>query len=470
MQPHTNEGAIAPAGEAQTPQQIVAALDAHIVGQKAAKRAVALALRNRWRRKQVQNPLRDEIAPKNIILIGSTGVGKTEIARRMAKLARAPFLKVEASKFTEVGYVGRDVESIVRDLTEAAIHLARSEAMQKVAQKADALAEERLVDALLGKDEATPGAGGAPDAGGQKAAQSRAQMAALLQSGKLAGREVDVELDARRSGPPLQLMGGATLDDLQGAGGLQEWMGQLGREMLGRKKRTRRVGLDEARKIFAQQEAHKLIDEQAVIDEGVRRAEQDGVVFLDEIDKIARRGSAGGSGPDVSREGVQRDILPIVEGCTVQTKHGPVKTDHVLFVAAGAFHVSKVSDLIPELQGRFPIRVALDALGEQELRRILQEPQHALPVQYAALLAADNVALKFAEDGLTEVAKVAARANARGENIGARRLHTVLEKVLEQVSFAAPESAQGEYVVDAAFVREALGELPEQEDLARYIL
>ena len=449
-----------------TPREIVAALDRYIVGQAQAKRAVALALRNRWRRKRVAQPLRDDISPKNIILIGATGVGKTEIARRLAKLAHAPFIKVEASKFTEVGYVGRDVESIVRDLTEAAIHLARTEALAQVQDKARELAEERLLDALLPRAEGTKADVDAP----KTESRGREAMRRMLRDGALAGREIEVDVEPRRpTAGPLQLLGGANMEEMQNQGGLQDWMGQLTREMIGKRRRARRVPIDEARRIYTQQEAQKLVDEEAVVQQGVRRAETDGIVFLDEIDKVARREGAQ-SGPDVSREGVQRDILPIVEGCTVTTKYGPVKTDHVLFIAAGAFHVSKVSDLIPELQGRFPIRVSLDPLGETELRRILQEPQNALPVQYRALLATEGVALEFTEDGLHEMARVAALANTQAENIGARRLHTVLEKILEDVAFDAPDVAPKEVFVDRAYVQGALRELLAHEDLTRYIL
>ncbi|MEO0812007.1 MAG: ATP-dependent protease ATPase subunit HslU, partial [Myxococcota bacterium] len=411
--------------KAFTPREIVSELDRYIVGQQDAKRAVAIALRNRWRRKRVPEELRDEIAPKNIILIGATGVGKTEIARRLAKLANAPFIKVEASKFTEVGYVGRDVDSMVRDLVEIAVQMVREEEKERVLVQAKSHAEERVLDVLLPR----PRYEGAADTTQDDA--SRDRLRAMLRAGELNERQVEVDAEEKRF-PMMQVFSNSGLEEM--GLNLQDMLGQMG----GRKRR-RRVRVPEALEIFTQEEANKLIDQDAVIKEATIRAEESGIVFLDEIDKVARRQEGGTSGADVSREGVQRDILPIVEGSTVTTKYGPIKTDHMLFVAAGAFHLAKVSDLIPELQGRFPIRVELEALGEPELLRILKEPQNALPVQYSALLKTEEVSLAFTEDGLAELARIAAMANSQSENIGARRLHTVMERLLEDVSFSAPE-------------------------------
>jgi len=441
-----------------TPREIVGELDRFIVGQDAAKRAVAIAMRNRWRRRRVPEELRDEIAPKNIILIGPTGVGKTEIARRLAKLANAPFVKVEASKFTEVGYVGRDVDSMVRDLVEQSVQIVRDEEKERVMVKAQERAEERILELLLPRPTYET-----EEAGEPKDERGRDKMRAMLRAGQLDDR--DVEIDAQdKQMPTMQVFSNAGIEEM--GLNLQDMMGQMfgpGRT------RRRRVKIPEARDIFAQDEANKLVDPDFVTKEGIRRAEESGMIFLDEIDKIARN-SGGGQGPDVSREGVQRDILPIVEGTTVTTKYGVVRTDHVLFIAAGAFHVSKVSDLIPELQGRFPIRVELDALGEPELLRILQEPQNALPVQYRALLATEGVTLDFTEEGLRELARIAAEANVRAENIGARRLHTVFERLLEDISYSAPERGGSELVIDAAYVSEALQQTLESEDLSRYVL
>ncbi len=448
-----------------TPREIVSELDRYIVGQGNAKKAVAIALRNRWRRQRVPENLRDEISPKNIILIGSTGVGKTEIARRLAKLAKAPFIKIEASKFTEVGYVGRDVDSMIRDLTEVGIQMAREEAKERVMVQAYSLAEERILDALL----PTPtkpnyeesDAAAAPSQESDN--DSREALRRMLRSGSLAEREIEVNTQ-ERSLPTMQVFSNSGMEEMGMQ--IQDMMGQ----MMGGPKRTRRrrVKVEEAKEIFAQEEANKLIDQDQVVKEAITLTEESGIVFLDEIDKIAKRG--GGQGPDVSREGVQRDILPIVEGSTVTTKYGQVKTDHILFIAAGAFHVSKVSDLIPELQGRFPIRVELDSLGEKELLQILQEPQNALPVQYKALLETEKVTLDFTKDGLAEVARIASVANTRAENIGARRLHTVMEKLLEELSFSAPEQSGSSVSIDQPFVTEILAEFLESEDLSRYIL
>ncbi|MEM6274549.1 MAG: ATP-dependent protease ATPase subunit HslU [Myxococcota bacterium] len=438
-----------------TPREIVSELDRFIVGQHQAKRAVAVALRNRWRRQRVPEELRDEIAPKNIILIGATGVGKTEIARRLAKLAHAPFVKVEASKFTEVGYVGRDVDAMVRDLVEIAVQMVREEEKERVVVQARAHAEERLLDVLLPRPRYESEGENSEDA-------SRDRLRSMLRAGELDDRQLEV--DAEQSRPPMmQIFSNSGLEEM--GVNLQDMLGQMGS-----RKRKRRVRVPEALELFTAEEANKLIDQDAVVKEAIQRAEETGIIFLDEIDKIARRQETGGSGADVSREGVQRDILPIVEGSTVTTKYGPAKTDHMLFVAAGAFHVAKVSDLIPELQGRFPIRVELEALGEPELLQILQEPQNALPVQYRALLATEDVELKFTPDGLAEVARIAAMANARSENIGARRLHTVMERLLEEISFAAPERQNEVVTIDARFVQRSLGDLLESDDLTRYVL
>ncbi len=428
-----------------TPREVVAELDRYIIGQAAAKRAVAIALRNRWRRQRVGADLRDEIHPKNIIMIGPTGVGKTEIARRLAKLAQAPFAKVEASKFTEVGYVGRDVESMVRELVENALTLVREEEAEKVKAKASAAAEDRLAE-LLG-----PG--------------DREKHKAQLRAGTL--DEQYVEIEVQESGVTfLRNFSGQGLEEV--GVNLQD----LFRNMPGmNRSRRRKVRVPEALKLLEQEEAGKLIDQERVQREALFRAENSGIVFIDEIDKIAsREGPKGGSGPDVSREGVQRDILPIVEGSTVTTKYGSVKTDHMLFIAAGAFHVSKPSDLIPELQGRFPIRVELEPLGGEHLSRILTEPKNSLLKQYAALLATEGVRLHFSDDAVAEIAKLAQTVNERTQNIGARRLHTILERLLDEVSFGASEMGATDVQVDAAYVQKRLGDIIHDEDLSRYIL
>ncbi|MBI3178971.1 MAG: ATP-dependent protease ATPase subunit HslU, partial [Deltaproteobacteria bacterium] len=399
------------------------------------------------------------IAPKNIILIGPTGVGKTEIARRLARLAQAPFVKVEASKFTEVGYVGRDVDSMIRDLVEQAVQMVREEEKQRVMVAARQAAEERLLDLML--PHPTYERGQPPQT--STSDPSRERLRSMLRAGELNERDVEIDAEERRL-PTFQVFSNSGMEEM--GLNLQDMMGQ----MLGpRRTRRRRVKIPEALDTLAVEEAHKLVDQELVTKEAIRRAEEMGIVFLDEIDKIARR-EGPSSGPDVSREGVQRDILPIVEGSTVTTKYGMVRTDHVLFIAAGAFHVSKVSDLIPELQGRFPIRVELNALNEQDLARILKEPTNALPVQYCALLSTEKVELVFAEDALLELAKIAAEANRRSENIGARRLHTVFERLLDDISFNAPERAGERVHIDAAYVRKALGALLASEDLSRYIL
>jgi ATP-dependent HslUV protease ATP-binding subunit HslU len=479
-----------------TPRQIVAELDRYIVGQADAKKAVAIALRNRWRRQRAPEAIRDEISPNNIILIGPTGVGKTEIARRLAKLAGAPFIKVEASKFTEVGYVGRDVEGMIRDLVDSAIEMVRQERESEVEDLANEKVDERLLDLLLpppsdGKAPAPNGAKPEPapeptlvsagDAGGvfvvsatgdvkqergADAAQdrykrTREKLKQLLLDGQLDGREVEVEVP--QQGPMLDMFAS------QGAPEGIENFTEMIRDMMPKKTKKRTLKVSEARRILLEQEFQKLVDMEDVTADALERVETLGIVFLDEIDKIAGEKSQMG-GPDVSREGVQRDLLPIVEGSNVQTKYGMVKTDHILFVAAGAFHVSKPSDLIPELQGRFPIRVELKPLTEADFVRIMTEPENALTKQYAALVAADGAHLEFTEDGIAEIAKIAATVNSRMENIGARRLHTVMTTQLEETLFDLPDSSIKRIVVNAEVVREKLKAIVEDEDLRRYIL
>ncbi|WP_370643916.1 ATP-dependent protease ATPase subunit HslU [Myxococcus sp. RHSTA-1-4] len=455
-----------------TPREVVSELDRYIVGQNDAKRAVAIALRNRWRRQQVSDDLRDEIHPKNIIMIGPTGVGKTEIARRLAKLAQAPFVKVEASKFTEVGYVGRDVESMIRDLVEAAISLVREEETEKVRPRAEELAEDRLMELLHGGGAARPstpppfGFAPPPPPPPQRLGDAeREKLRAQLRAGTLDDQFVEVE--TADSAPTF--MRGFSGQGMEEIGvNLQD----LFKNMPGMNKtRRRRVKVPEALQLLRQEEAQKLVDPDRVQREAVARAESSGIVFIDEIDKIAsREGGKGGAGPDVSREGVQRDILPIVEGSTVTTKYGMVKTDHMLFIAAGAFHVSKPSDLIPELQGRFPIRVELEPLSGEDLVRILREPKNSLLRQYTALLSTEGVRLSFTDDAVVELARIAQQANERTQNIGARRLHTVLERLLDEVSFSATEMGPRDFQVDAAYVRERLTSIVQDEDLSRYIL
>ncbi len=433
-------------GAAFTPREIVSELDRYVVGQREAKRAVAIALRNRWRRQRVGGELENEIAPKNIIMIGPTGVGKTEIARRLAKLAQAPFLKVEASKFTEVGYVGRDVESIIRDLTDLAVQLVSEEEKRSVMAKARERAEGRVLDAL-----------GVPE--GAREARRRA-----LQGGGLDEQELEIEA-APPQGPAPTL----SVFTPQGVEEMGAQIQQLFGNLFGGAPKKRRMKLPAALEALTAEEAGKLIDMERVRELAVARVEQSGIVFIDEIDKVAA-GPAARSGPDVSREGVQRDLLPIVEGSTVQTRHGAVRTDHVLFIAAGAFHMAKPSDLIPELQGRFPIRVELASLGQADFVRILTEPRNSLVRQYTALLQTEGVELDFSEDGVRAIAEIAALANERAENIGARRLHTVMERLLDEVSFDAPDRGGVKLRIDAPFVRERLEALVRDEDLSRYIL
>jgi ATP-dependent HslUV protease ATP-binding subunit HslU len=451
-----------------TPREIVSELDRYIVGQHDAKRAVAIALRNRWRRQNVAPELRDEIAPKNILMIGPTGVGKTEIARRLAKLAQAPFVKVEASRYTEVGYVGRDVESMIRDLAEIAVKMVREEERERVAVKAREAAEERLLDILYppspGKTRrpATVTAEGAIEVAGDNSQdETREKLRKLLRDGYMDGRDVEIEVSAQAS-PMVEVFTPQGMEEM----GVN--MKELFSQIIPKKTRHRKVKVLEALELLTQEEAARLVDMENVAREAVHRAEQSGIVFIDEIDKIAGREAA--HGPDVSREGVQRDLLPIVEGSSVNTKYGAVKTDHILFVASGAFHTSKPSDLIPEFQGRFPIRVELNALAKDDFIRILTEPENALTRQYVALLDTERVQMSFTEDAVAALAEIAARVNARSENIGARRLHTVLERLVEELSFNAPEMSGQEITIDAAYVHQRLDPILKNEDLSRYIL
>ena len=477
-----------------TPRQIVAELDRYIVGQAAAKKAVAIALRNRWRRQRVEDDLRPEIVPNNIIMIGPTGVGKTEIARRLARLAGAPFVKVEASKFTEVGYVGRDVESMIRDLIEYAVNMVRDEREMDVEELAEQRTEERLLDLLLptgddadaedgarpgarafvvGREGIVPPAGTEAENGGGESAEdrerlrerrqrTREKLRKLLREGQMEDRIVDIDVQQSVSVDGMMMpMGGVE--------GMDFNMSEMLQEMLPKKTKRRTVSIAEARRILVQDELDRLVDMDEVVNEALTRAEDMGIVFLDEIDKIAG-GGGGSSGPDVSREGVQRDLLPIVEGSTVQTKYGFVRTDHILFIAAGAFHVAKPTDLIPELQGRFPIRVELEPLTQKDFVRILKEPRNALTRQYQALVAADGATLQFTDDGVDEIARIAFTVNERMENIGARRLHTVLTTLLEEFLFELPDDRHRTIRIDAAAVRERLSKIAEDEDLRRFIL
>ena len=442
-----------------TPREIVSELDRYIVGQGKAKRAVAIALRNRWRRLQVPEDLRDEIAPKNIIMIGPTGVGKTEISRRLAKLAQAPFVKVEASKFTEVGYVGRDVESIIRDLIDLAVKMVKEEEQEKVQTRARELAEERVLDLLLPGNRRIQPMGDSSD-DSSDAHGTREKLRQMLREGKLDDRVVELELS--RSSPMVEVFAPQGMEEIE------TQMRDLFSNFMPKKAKKQHVRIPEAMDLLVQEEGSKLIDMDVVTKEAVRRVEQSGIVFIDEIDKIA--GREGMVGADVSRQGVQRDLLPIVEGSTVNTKYGMVRTDHVLFIASGAFHMAKPSDLIPELQGRFPIRVELEPLTEEDFVRILTEPKNALIKQYEALMQTEGVMLRILPDAVNEIAAIAAQVNRSTENIGARRLHTVVERLLETLSFDAPEMGGREVVIDAAYVRELLKDIAGNEDLSRYIL
>jgi ATP-dependent HslUV protease ATP-binding subunit HslU len=478
--------------EELTPRAIVGELDKYIVGQDEAKKAVAIALRNRWRRQRVEEDLRDEILPNNLILIGPTGVGKTEISRRLARLAGAPFVKVEASKFTEVGYVGRDVESMIRDLVDTSVNMVRAEREAEVEEEADRRVEERLLDLLLpvtagakaeeeepsqeaefpedqhvfvagpsGVRQATMETEGGAEDPSDRRARTREKLRKLLRDGALEEREVEVEVSQSASIEGMMIpMGGME--------GMDHNFTEMLQDMLPKRTKRRSVTVGEARRIFLQEELDRLVDMDEVVNEALDRAEDSGIIFLDEIDKIA--GARGGAGPDVSREGVQRDLLPVVEGSNVQTKYGLVRTDHMLFIAAGAFHVAKPSDLIPELQGRFPIRVELHSLGEDDFIRILKEPKNALLHQYRALVETEGASLEFTDDGVQEVARIAAQLNDRMENIGARRLQTVLTTVLEDLLFQLPEEGKDTIVVDPPFVRNRLSDILEDEDLQKYIL
>ncbi len=448
------------------PTDIVKALDRYIIGQHKAKRSVAIALRNRWRRRQVEDELRDEITPKNVILIGPTGVGKTEIARRISTLADSPFYKVEASKFTEVGYVGRDVESMVRDLLELTINQLKIREQESVQIKAMQLAEERMLDILLPKPNAPRGFALQPNAAAETPAENtdsgtREKLRQMLRDGKLDDRVVDVDV-AERSTPMVEIFSNVGMEE----------MGINFKDMLGgllpKSTKKRKMKVIEAMEVLAQEEAQSLVDMDKVVKQAIEKVEQAGIIFLDEIDKIV--GSDGRQGPDVSREGVQRDLLPIVEGSTVNTKYGPVKTDHILFIGAGAFHAIKPADMIPELQGRFPIRVELESLGAAEFVRILKEPQNALLLQYQAMLATEGIELVFADDAVDTIAAIAEEVNTRTENIGARRLHTMMECLLEEILFDAPDLPSDKMVIDRAYVEGRLADIKDDEDLSRYIL
>jgi ATP-dependent HslUV protease ATP-binding subunit HslU len=442
-----------------TPQKIVQELDKHIIGQSEAKRAVAIALRNRWRRAQVSGDLRDEITPKNILMIGPTGVGKTEIARRLARLANAPFLKVEATKFTEVGYVGRDVESIIRDLTDAAVKMVREQEMEKVQDLARIGAEERILDALLPSPTPTTFEEDSQAERGVSKS-TREKFRDKLRNGDLDEKEIDLEVSTAPVG--VEIMAPPGMEEMTSQ--LQGLFQNLG----GSRMRKRKLRIRDAITLLQDEEANKRINEEDLKLRALDMVEQNGIVFLDELDKVAKRSEYGG--PDVSREGVQRDLLPLVEGCTVSTKHGMVETDHILFIASGAFHLSKPSDLIPELQGRLPIRVELGALSTEDFTRILTEPDASLTDQYKALLATENVELRFTEEGIQRIAEIAWQVNESTENIGARRLHTVLERLLEEISFAASEQGGEVVTIDAAYVDDNLSELAANEDLSRFIL
>jgi ATP-dependent HslUV protease ATP-binding subunit HslU len=442
-----------------TPREIVQELDKHIIGQDEAKRAVAIALRNRWRRVQVDEPLRSEITPKNILMIGPTGVGKTEISRRLARLAKAPFIKVEATKFTEVGYVGREVDSIVRDLMDVSIKMTREDAMSKVRHRAEDAAEERVLDALLPPPTRTAGFTAETESSPADS-DTRQKFRKMLREGKLDDKEIEIEIQAMPVG--VEIMAPPGMEEMTNQ--LQGMFQNLG----GNRSKTRKLKVSEAFRLLTDEEAAKMVDEEELKTQALEAVEQHGIVFLDELDKVARQ--SGTQGADVSREGVQRDLLPLVEGSTINTKYGMVKTDHILFIASGAFHVSKPSDLIPELQGRFPIRVELKSLTTDDFVRILTEPDASLTSQYAALLDTEEVSLRFEDEGVRRLAEVAYHVNENTENIGARRLHTVMERLLETVSFEASDKSGSEVVVDAAYVNDHLAELSKDEDLSRYIL
>ena len=462
----------------QTPRQIVEALDKYIVGQKEAKRAVAIALRNRWRSRQLDNAsMQDDIVPKNILMIGSTGVGKTEIARRLAKLVDAPFIKVEATKFTEVGYVGRDVESIIRDLAETSVRMIRQQRVQGVQEKAREMAQERILDVLVPEPKKSSNPFGqlfGSLANNEEAEEDNAQESEpkqyqagrewcrkKLESGEYEDKIIEIDIEDS-SKPMVGMFAGSSLEGM--GDNLQDMIGS----MMPKRRKKRKVTVEQARKLFQQEEAMKLVDMEEVQETAVKLAENSGIVFLDEIDKVAVSGNTGGH--DVSREGVQRDILPIVEGSTVMTKYGAVKTDHILFIAAGAFHTSKPSDLIPELQGRFPIRVELKSLKKEDFKRILTEPQNALLKQYKALLGTEGIKLEFAEDAIDRLAQLACDVNAQNENIGARRLHTILEKLLEELSFEAPDMEEKDVLIDTEYVNKALQDIVVNHDLSQFIL
>ncbi len=461
-----------------TPQQIVSELNKYIVGQQSAKRSVAIALRNRWRRLNAEEEIREEIVPNNILLIGPTGVGKTEIARRLAKLAHAPFMKVEASKFTEVGYVGRDVESMIRDLTDVAINMVKQEMQERVKGKAAQRAEERILDILIPPVKKTGVGFNSPSAGNEdfdpkKASDSelnertRERFREKLKNGELEDREIEVEVKSTKGSPMMQVFGPQGMEEM--GINLQDMLGNLGK---GNKKSKRKLPISEARELLTEEEAEKLIDHESAVQEALERVQKQGIVFIDEIDKIAESSSGGGKGgPDVSRQGVQRDLLPVVEGSAVNTKHGIVKTDHILFIGSGAFHVSKPSDLIPELQGRFPIRVELNSLTEDDFVDILSKPKNALTKQYIAMLQSEGVEIEFKEDAIREIARIAAEVNSSVENIGARRLHTIMSSLFDELLFAVPDDINsGKITIDKAYVDKQLTDIVKDKDLSHYIL